>query len=189
MLTLPEFAQPILLLFAPAFYHPTYQRFLVLLLAAVLTTGRRTVSNLLRTAAGLARGDASSFHRVLSKRRWSTLALARILTRFLLDHWVPEGPVLLAGDDTVDEHRGAKVYGKGCHRDPVRSTPSYTAFRWGHKWVVLAILVQFPFAARAWALPVLSALYHSPEKAAKSKTPAAKRRRKKKAKDKTKVQA
>ena len=168
MLILPEFAQPILGLFAPAFYHPTYQRFLVLLLAAVLTTGRRTVSNLLRTAAGLARGDASSFHRVLSKRRWSTMALARILTRFLLDHWVPEGPVLLAGDDTGDEHRGAKVYGKGCHRDPVRSTHSYTAFRWGHKWVVLAILVQFPFATRAWALPVLSALYHSPEKAAKA---------------------
>jgi hypothetical protein len=188
MLTIPEFAQPVLGLFAPAFYHPTYQRFLVLLLSAILTTGRRTVSNLLRTAAGLAKGDASSFHRVLSKRRWSALALARILTRFLLDHWVPEGPVLLAGDDTVDEHRGAKVYGKGCHRDPVRSTHSYTAFRWGHKWVVLAILVQFPFATRAWALPVLSALYHSPEKAAKSKAKAPRRRRKK-VKDKTKVQA
>src|SRR6516165_4649745 len=158
MLILPEFAQPILGLFAPAFYHPTYQRFLVLLLAAVLTTGRRTVSNLLRTAAGLARGDASSFHRVLSQRRWSTLALARILTRFILDHWVPDGPVLLAGDDTVDEHRGAKVYGKGCHRDPVRSTPSYTAFRWGHTWVVLAILVQLPSVPGAGALRLLAAL-------------------------------
>lgn len=188
MLTIPEFAQPVLSVFAPVFYHPTYQRFLVLLLAAVLTTGRRNVSNLLRTAAGLAQGDASSFHRVLSKRRWSTLALARILARFLLDRWVPDGPVYLAGDDTVDEHRGTKVYGKGCHRDPVRSTHSYTAFRWGHKWVVLAILVQFPFATRAWALPVLVALYHSPEKAAKSKAPAPRRRRKK-AKDKTRLQA
>jgi DDE superfamily endonuclease len=188
MLTLPEFARPVLASFAPVFYHPTYQRFLVLLLAALLTTGRRTVSNLLRTAAGLAKGDASSFHRVLSKRRWSTLALARILARFILDHWVPEGPVYLAGDDTVDEHRGAKVYGKGCHRDPVRSTHSYTAFRWGHKWVVLAILVPFPFATRAWALPVLTALYHSPAKVAKAETPAGKRRRKK-AKDKTKIRA
>jgi hypothetical protein len=186
MLTLPEFARPVLGSFAPVFYHPTYQRFLVLLLGAILTTGRRTVSNLLRTAAGLAHGDASSFHRVLSKRRWSTLALARILARFILDHWVPEGPVFLAGDDTVDEHRGAKVYGKGCHRDPVRSTHSYTAFRWGHKWVVLAILVRFPFATRAWALPVLTALYRSPEKAKKAEAPAAKSRREK---DKTKVKA
>lgn len=188
MLTIPEFARPVLSVFAPVFYHPTYQRFLVLLLAAVLTTGRRTVSNLLRSATGLAKGDASSFHRVLSRRRGSTRALARILTRFLLDHWVPEGPVMLAGDDTVDEHRGAKVYGKGCHRDPVRSTHSYTAFRWGHKWVVLAILVPFPFATRAWALPVLSALYQSPAKTAKSKAKAPRGRRKK-VKDQTRVQA
>ena len=46
----------------------------------------------------------------------------------------------LCGDDTVDEHRGKKVYGKGCHRDAVRSPHSFTAYRWGHKWVVLAIL-------------------------------------------------
>ena len=32
MLTIPEFAQPVLCSFAPVFYHPTYQRFLVLLL-------------------------------------------------------------------------------------------------------------------------------------------------------------
>jgi DDE superfamily endonuclease len=188
MSTLPDFARPVLSSFAPVFYHPTYQRFLVLLLAAILTTGRRTVSNLLRTTAGLAPGDASSYHRVLSRRRWSSLQLARILARFILDHWVPDGPVYLAGDDTVAEHRGAKVYGKGCHRDPVRSTHSYTAFRWGHKWVVLAILVSFPFASRPWALPVLAALYHSPEKATAAKAPAPKRRRRK-AKDKTKARA
>ena len=70
----------------------------------------------------------------------------------------------------------------------MRSTHSYTAFRWGHKWVVLAILVQFPFATRAWALPVLTALYHSPAKAAKATKPATKRRRQK-AEDQTKAQA
>jgi hypothetical protein len=188
MLTLPDFAQPVLSSFAPVFYHPTYQRFLVRLLAALLTTGRRTVSDLLRTAAGLAKGDATRFHRVLSQRRWSPLALARILARFLLDRWVPDGPVYLAGDDTVDEHRGAKVSGKGCHRDPVRSTHSYTAFRWGHQWVVVAILVPSPFATRAWALPVLAALDHNPEKAAKTKAPAARPRRRK-AKDRTQVRA
>ena len=70
----------------------------------------------------------------------------------------------------------------------MRSTHSYTAFRWGHKWVVLAILVQFPFATRAWALPVLTALYHAPEKATKAQTPPAKRRRQK-TKDQTRLQA
>ena len=76
---------------------------------------------------------------------------------------MPKGPIELAGDDTVTEHPGPKVYGKGCHRDPVRSTHSFTAFRWGHKWVVLAVLVRVPFATRRWALPLLMALYRPEE--------------------------
>jgi len=67
-------------------------------------------------------------------------------------------PGPLAGDDTVAEHRGQQVDGKACQRDAVRSTHSYTAYRWGHQWVVLVILVQFPFATRPWGLPVLVAL-------------------------------
>ena len=106
------------------------------MLAAVLTTGRRTVTNLLRTVRCQAQGHVSSYHRVRSQRRWSTWALARTLITFRLDHVVPSGPVLLAGDETVTEHPGPHVFGQGRHRDGVRSTPSYTAYRWGHKWVV-----------------------------------------------------
>jgi DDE superfamily endonuclease len=100
---------------------------------------------------------------MFSQRRWSTWSLARALITFLLDHVVPLGPVLLAGDDTVTEHPGPQVFGKGRHRDGVRSTHSYTAYRWGHKWVVVSVLVGLPFARRPWALPVLVALYRPPE--------------------------
>jgi hypothetical protein len=89
--------------------------------------------------------------------------VARGLCGWVLGHLAPEGKVLLAGDDTVDGHKGAKVFGKGCHRDPVRSSHSYTAYRWGHKWVVLCALVRFPFAKRPWALPLLVALYRGEE--------------------------
>ncbi len=83
--------------------------------------------------------------------------------RFVLDHLLPAGPVMLVGDDTVDGHKGKCVYGKARHRDAVRSSHSYTAWRYGHKWVVLAVLVKFPFATRPWALPVLIDLYRSEE--------------------------
>ena len=149
----------VLQLFAPAFTRPTYARFVTLLLAAILTTGSRTILNLLRTVGDLAPGDPSSYHRVFAKRRWSLWRLGRVLAGFILARWAPRGAVQVAGDDTVTEHKGKKVYGKACHRDAVRSSHSYTAYRWGHKWVVLAILVQFPFAQRPWALPVLCALY------------------------------
>ena len=62
---------------------------------------------------GLAPGHPSSYHRVFSRRRWSLWPLAHGLADLILRHWVPEGSVALAGDDTVDEHRGAHVYGKG----------------------------------------------------------------------------
>ena len=183
----PEFARPVLSSFAPVFYHPTYQRFLVLLLAAVLTTGRRTVSNLLRTAAGLAHGDASSFHRVLSKRRWSLSPWRGSWPASSSIIGSPMGPSSWPATIPSTSTAGQGLW-QGLSPRPGAPTHSYTAFRWGHKWVVLAILVQFPFATRAWALPVLTALYHSPEKAAKAEAPAAKPRRKK-AKDKTKARA
>jgi hypothetical protein len=162
-MNVPACAMPVLSMFRPAFSTPTYHRFLVLVLAAVLTTGRRTVSNLLRTVRYQAHGHVSSYHRVFSQRRWSAWALARMLIIFLFEHVVPPGPVLLAGDDTVTEHPGPNVFGKGRHRDGVRSTHSYTAYRWGHKWVVVSVLVKLPIATRPWALPVLAALYHPPE--------------------------
>lgn len=155
---------PVFSLFESAFTAAaTFVRAKLLGVAAILTTGRRTVTNLLRTVAGLTEGDPSSYHRVLSLARWSGLTLASLLARFILRHFWPQGRVRLVGDDTVTEHPGRQVYGKARHRDPVRSSHSYTAWRWGHKWVVLAILVRFPFADRPWALPVLIALYRSPQ--------------------------
>lgn len=154
---------PLFLEFSRHFYRPTHRRFLLLVGAAILTVGRRTVSNMLRTAGGLAAGHPSSYHRFFSKRTWSLWPLARELAGYILERYHPTGAVPVVIDDTVDGHKGKKVYGKGCHRDAVRSTHSYTAYRWGHKWVVLGILVKFPWAARPWALPVLIALYRSKE--------------------------
>jgi hypothetical protein len=144
---------------APAFTRPAFLRFVVLLLAAILTLGGRNVAKLLRTLGELAPGHFTSFHRLFSRCRWHGRRLARALAAAVLRRFLPDGPIPLVGDDTVCEHPGPKVYGKGCHRDPVRSTHSFTTYRWGHKWVVLAVLVRFPWARRLWALPILVSLY------------------------------
>jgi DDE superfamily endonuclease len=160
---LPAPVAAVLLPLAPAFSAPTFERFALLAVSALLTTGRRTVANLLRTLGGLAPGHRTSYQRVLSSARWSGLRLACRLCRLVLGLLPADRPVLLIGDDTVDGHKGKRVWGKARHRDPVRSTKSYTAWRYGHKWVVLAVLVHFPFAKRPWALPVLVDLYRSVE--------------------------
>jgi DDE superfamily endonuclease len=80
MAILPDESLSLLVSLAPVFTQPTYQRFLVLLGAAILTTGRRNVANLLRTAASLAPGHVSSYRRVFSKAHWSMIRLACALT-------------------------------------------------------------------------------------------------------------
>jgi hypothetical protein len=82
-MNVPDFALPILTIFQPAFSRPTYNRFLVLLLGALLTTGRRTITNVLRTVRQQAPGHVSSSHRVFSQRHWSTWTLARGMMTFL----------------------------------------------------------------------------------------------------------
>ena len=148
--------------FAPVFTRPTFRRVLTLLGAAILTVGRRTVANLLRTAGSLAAGASSSYRRVFSRARWSPSRLAEVLARRVVALLPPDAEVVLVGDDTVFAHPGERVFGKARHRDPVRSSHAFTAWRYGHKWVVLAVLVRFPFAVRPWALPVLVALYRDP---------------------------
>ena len=56
----PNEALPILQAIAPAFTRPTLRRFALLMGAALLCTGRRTVANLLRLAAPLAEGHMTS---------------------------------------------------------------------------------------------------------------------------------
>lgn len=143
-------------------FHPAdLPRFALLMTAAILAQGRRTVANLLRSLAAFAPGLRTDYQRLLSRAPWSGLGCS--LAGYILRHLCPADPVVLVGNDTVDGHPGRKVYGKARDRDPVRSSRSYTAWKYGHRWVVLAVLVRFPFAARPWALPVLVDLYRSEE--------------------------
>src|SRR5918911_1006821 len=75
---LPPEARPLALALLPALSNPTYHRLLALA-AAILTTGRRTVANLLRTVGGLAPGHRTSYQRALSSARWSGLTLVNKL--------------------------------------------------------------------------------------------------------------
>ena len=148
--------------FAPIFTRPTFRRFLPLVGAAILTVGRRTAANLLRTAGSLADGASSSDRRIFSQARWSSIGLAEVLARRVAALLPPGDEVVLIADDTVFSHPGRRVFAKARHRDPVRSSHAFTAWRYGRKWVVPAVLVRFPFAVRPWAPPVLVALHRDP---------------------------
>ena len=86
------------------------------------------MTHVLATVPWLMRGDFSSYHRVLSQRRWSLWPLARVLAQAILA-WIPsEEPVLVAMDEHATQHRGKQVFGKDKHRDAaVQSQPDRVA--------------------------------------------------------------
>jgi hypothetical protein len=87
------------------------------------------------------------------------LALTRQVVAML-----PEGkPIILIADDTVQQKSGAAVWAKGAHRDGRQSTRSHATIKFGHKWMVLCVLMRLPGTKRPWALPVLCGLCR-PEK-------------------------
>jgi hypothetical protein len=162
LFSLPKAAEPLVCAFV-AFTARTFQRVLILILGAILSLRRRTVTAMLRTVGPLAQGHWSDFHRVLCRASWSCWPLAKVLAAMVLELIPQDQPVVVPVDDTTPQHKGKHVYGKGCHHDAVRSTHRHVVWVWGHKWVTLAINVKFGFASRPWALPVLCALYRPEE--------------------------
>lgn len=137
----------------------TAERVILFFTTAILITGNKTVSSVVRLLSIMQPVNPSTYHRLFSHRKWCMKRLAFIITRFVLDRFVSEGIVKICGDETVDGHRGKNVYGKARHRDAVRSSHSHTVYRYGHKWIVLSILVELPKTSRPFALPILVALY------------------------------
>ena len=76
---LPPEAVPLIAAFAPEFTRPTAVRFQILLVATLLTTGRRTVAGVLRTLRHLAPGHTTAYRRVLCRAHWSGLRLGCVL--------------------------------------------------------------------------------------------------------------
>lgn len=156
---LPAAFAKVLESFAPVFRRPTWARARLLLVGAILCPGARTVAAALRTL-GLEHGRGfSSYHRVLSRARWSGLALSGILLLRLVAAFVPEGAELVfAIDETLERRRGERIQAKGLYRDNARSSKSVNVKAHGLRWISVMLLTPVPWATRLWALPFLTLL-------------------------------
>lgn len=80
--------------------------------------------------------------------------------------------IILAVDDTLARKRGLKVFGVGMHHDPLLSTRKTAITNWGQSWVVLGVVLKFPFRDNFYfCLPILFRLYISKQTARKKKLP------------------
>jgi hypothetical protein len=130
----------------------------VLVTGAILARGQRTITAVLRVMGLSDEKHFVNYHRVLQRAQWSSHAVSRTLLRLLVTTFVPAGPLVLGGDETIERRRGAKIKAKGIYRDPVRSSHSHFVKASGLRWVTLMLLTWIPFAERIWALPFLTVL-------------------------------
>ncbi len=157
MPTLPPALATVMVAFRPLFDHRVYTRATVLALGALLAIRTRTVTAVLRVT-GCDTEDFSAYHRVLNRARWSCLDAARILFGLLVARFVPEGPVVVGCDDTIERRWGPKISARGIYRDPVRSSLGFFVKVSGLRWLSLSVLAPVSWAGRVWALPFLTVL-------------------------------
>src|SRR5258708_23383647 len=157
MLNLPIWIMTVLSEFAPAPYgQSTWYKAEVLVVGAVLATGQRTVSAVLRVMGLSQEGNYPKYHQVLTRAVWSGLALSVILLRLLLKTLAADGPLVFGIDETIERRRGEKIAAKGIYRDPVRSSKSHFVKASDVRWISVMCVTTIPFGQRWWTLPFLT---------------------------------
>lgn len=147
-----------------AFSQPTWSKVQVLIIGTLFARGRRTVTAALRQM-GL--HEASHFalsHQVLTRARWSALALSRRVVRLWVRTFVAVGGELTCAiDETLERRWGRRITKRGHSRDPLASSQQRAVATSGLRWIVLTLVIAPPWTQRPWALPVWSVPAPPPE--------------------------
>jgi DDE superfamily endonuclease len=174
MLSLPVEFATLMAAFAPLFSQPVCPHVQVLVVGAILATGKRTVTAALRVMGLSQEKHFQQYHRGLNRAVWSNLGASRILLRLLLAAFAPTGVLVMGLDDTMERRRGENINARGIYRDPVRSSPRHFVKASGLRWLRVMRLGQMPWVGTVWAWPFLTALcpserYH-PERGRRHRT-------------------
>lgn len=159
MLTLPTTIITLMQTFRSLFREPTWRKAQILLLGAILTTGKRTVTASLRVMGLSEATDFAKYHQVLNRAIWSPRQASEKLLRLLLSS-LDQGqqPLVFGLDETLERRWGRQIRARGIYRDPVRSSDSHFVKTSGLRWLSLMWLTEIPWAKRVWALPFLTVL-------------------------------
>lgn len=143
---------------------PSFASFQTIVLGWVFAP-RRTVTGMILAADAVGTKHHSAYHRLFASARWSLDELGLAVLGLILP--LLSGTIRLVVDDTLARKRGLKVFGVGMHHDPILSSRKTAIVNWAHCWVVLGVLIKFPFADRYFCLPILFRLYVSKQTIAK----------------------
>ncbi len=156
--SLPRSLADLLIVFRPCFTAPTFATFRAMVAGFLAQPGLHTVTGMLVGARLAGRRHHDLAYRFFATARWSADQLGLVLLDLICATLVPaDAPLVLAVDDTLWHRTGRKLHGAAWHHDgngPGRHRPA-----WGHRWVVVGVIVHLPFLTRAVCLPILARLW------------------------------
>jgi hypothetical protein len=154
---LPRNIVPFLLPFSILFHlKKSFIKMILLFVGGTICHGGRTVCGCLRVLGMKGESAFANYHQLLNRSRINMLEGVRILIKMLLP--LTGSTVIFVVDEHLERRRGDKIKAKATYRDPVASSKKRLVKCTGLKWVVLTILVRFPWTSRFFALPVFCAL-------------------------------
>jgi hypothetical protein len=124
-------------------------------MGAILSPGKRTVTSCLRITGRAEAGNFSLDHQLLNRARWNPRTLAWRLLSVVVASLLPDGPLVIGMDDTIERRWGPKIAARGIYRDPVRSSHGHLVKASGLRWLSFMVLAPVPWARCIKALPVL----------------------------------
>lgn len=143
---------------------PTWRKLMTVLTGTLLAQGRRTVAAALRHSGHSMAGNWRSFHQVLTRARWSPLAVSRHLLLLIVATVVPAGATVdLVSDDTLERRWGGTISTRGHDRESALSSRERSVSSPGLRWIVMAVVGTLPWTKQRWALPFFCVLATSPE--------------------------
>lgn len=77
--------------------------------AALLASGKRTVSSCLCMTGRAEAINFATHHQILNRARWRTRTVARRLLTMFVERFVPDGPVFIGMDDTIEHRWGRRI--------------------------------------------------------------------------------
>jgi hypothetical protein len=139
--------------FTGCFTAPSFAVFTAMVVGMIAQTGQKTVCGML-AGAGLAQTwSHDRAHRFFARAVWSVDAVGLVVLDLIVTHLLPPGAVIvLAVDDTAHRRRGRHVHGASWIHDG--SAPSRNKLAFGHRWVIVGVVVHLPFLSRPVCLPV-----------------------------------
>lgn len=115
-------------------------------MGAILCPGKRTVTACLRITGRADAGNFSLYHQLLNRARWNPRTLAARLLSIVVASLVPDGPIVIGMEDTIERRWGPRIATRGIYRDPVRSSHGHFVKASGLRWLSFMILSPVPWA-------------------------------------------